>query len=1549
MTTRSPKGQWPFDFVDIHGRPFGVGGQVEAPAPAPKAVPKAAARAAGVVPSRAAPASARQAPPKKAPRAAPEPQPGDARRAVAAAWPTVQVAPAARPSGAPAAAAVRTAPATDADLVFDALALAGWQRSKTSLAHWLRALGWATASGKAFDGPLLDQTLQRLAAAGRARPLAQGGWQAVPERAAGRLAELLRRPEARGWWRLWLWVAGGAYGPRERLPGWFEPRDPGEAQALLRLVLVSGIDDAAFMALLRGPLASTQGLHVVSDTLVELLRLELLPQVHRTVWWQLLGALDAHDGVGPRPDLRTWLEQHLADAPQGIASGLRLRVAEWRLHQGNTAGMAAALAGDASAAAFAPLLQAAARAHAGRFAEAVPAFAAAIKALSSQLGRKRGFAPLSLLQWYPLSQMAQADAAGWAAARKFCIAMSGSRTPDPQHGWGLWAHALCVRLGEVALDPEALGWRSPMGDPFPPWLLADRLLLAAWLDRVPEPWPPAAVQAAVKGLRQDGLPWKADLLAQACEQLGWPVPPRPDDAPPPWPVRFFTPRQEAWREALAAITALGGKREARDVGAAAPVLLQWRLHLDADRRVCDLEVFEPAASARGKPRPLSLLQLKRRAPLDPRDAAVARCLQPNPYRRNEFSFDLVAAALALQGHPAVVLDDAPGQPVELVEALPVLEVRRERLGAGQAQAVDEGQAGPQVKAKERAKDKAKDKATEKGPTPPAAPADDVGHFVFHLPDALLTRREPDLRDHLHHVEDFGAEAVRRDSLRVLRDAPDRARLVRVTAAHRRVAELVAQRWAVPASASAELDAALRVLTGLFLLHSDAAAGEPVPSDARLVAQLQPRGDALRLVLAVRPFGDFGPLQTPGQGRARLMTLRAGASLATERELAAERAYLAAVFEALPFLGASDGELPPDATWLLDEPEQALAAVHRLGELAAQQQAVRALEWPQGQPVRVLAPDDRAFASSLNTGRDWFALQGELALDEGRVLSLQQLLQLLRDAQGRRYIALGEGRYLLLAEQLRQRLAELDALAEAAGRGRDGGELRLHPQTAAWLAEAAPLLGLRGDDGWRRRVAALEAAAALEPTVPPGLQAGLRPYQHEGQAWMRRLAAAGFGAILADDMGLGKTVQTLALLLARADDGPALVVAPTSVCDNWAEELRRFAPALAPQVHGRAEGDRSLKLAEAGAGDVIVVSYGLLLRDADAFAGRRWATLVLDEAQALKNAATQRVQAVAALDAGFRLALSGTPVENRLADLWSIMNIVNPGLLGSESRFAERFGNPIERQRDEAARSRLRRLVSPFLLRRTKAQVLADLPPRTEIVMRIEPEAEERAVLEALRREALARIARLDGADAQKNRFNVLAELMRLRRAACDPRLALPDIGRPGAKLRAFETLAAELVASQHQTLVFSQFTDFLRLLGERLDARGLRWRLLDGSTPAAARAQRVAEFQRGEADFFLISLKAGGFGLNLTAADYVVIADPWWNPAAEDQAMGRAHRIGQQRPVTVYRLVTAGSIEERILALHHDKRELAEGLLAGQDSAAPLAAAELVQLLQDPG
>jgi SNF2 family DNA or RNA helicase len=410
----------------------------------------------------------------------------------------------------------------------------------------------------------------------------------------------------------------------------------------------------------------------------------------------------------------------------------------------------------------------------------------------------------------------------------------------------------------------------------------------------------------------------------------------------------------------------------------------------------------------------------------------------------------------------------------------------------------------------------------------------------------------------------------------------------------------------------------------------------------------------------------------------------------------------------------------------------------------------------------------------------------------------------------------------------------------------------------------------------------------------------------------------------------------------------LVVAPTSVCGNWVAEARRFAPTLRVSMYG--EGEREAVLAGAGPGDAVVVSYTLLQQASEAFAAKRWHTLLADEAQAIKNAAAKRSQAVFEIDADFRLALSGTPVENRLSELWSIMRFANPGLLGPLTRFNERFAAPIERDRDRDAQARLRRVIAPFVLRRVKSQVLRELPPRTELVVAVAPEPAEAAHYEAIRRQAVAEASRsLASEAAGQARLNVLAQLMRLRRAACDPRLVSPASAIPGAKVQAFANLAAELVANGHKALVFSQFVDFLALLRAALEAAAIRYQYLDGATPAAERTRRVDAFQGGEGDLFLISLKAGGFGLNLTAADYVVITDPWWNPAAEDQATGRAHRIGQARPVTVYRLVTRGTVEERIVDLHDEKRALAEGILAGGDAPALPSTDELLALLREPG
>jgi superfamily II DNA or RNA helicase len=1405
-------------------------------------------------------------------------------------------------------------PEADLETVWDALCLAGSARGKTWLMAFLRGLDRRTVAGHLFTPLELESALRRLRLAGR---IADADGMGFDIEAAQRIEHLPRvlaaeadRPRPGGRpgqgvkdgrpaaapdtaaapWEAWA-RASSPYGYQTAEPAIPQFRHRRELQAFARLVIYGGLTLARFKQLT----LRVMGAAAQPEVLAEAVNMPFVP----ALWERMDGELRTHltelfasgfniDAATWRP-LVAWFEARLDKAPRDVPPNLRVLIAERRLHAGDMAGCDAALK-DLSGAGL-PLLRAAQVAWSGRWAEAAAAFSTGLKEAAKALQAKRGLLDMQLGQWYVLSLLAQPDAAAWTQAHKFCVAESGTRTPPPDEGWGLWAHAAAVRLGDATLVPSAFAW------PGTPYLqrrineCANRLILAAWLGHLPQGWTPEAVASIARGLHADGKPWKADLLRQAAERVGLPVPPREAGDGAPWTVPFYGRPQEPWRDALAAIEALGEVRGST-AASAAPATLQWRLTLDDEGRPSQVEPFERLEGPRGlsKPKAVTLSRVKKSPRLDPRDAAVARCIDGARWAPGQLAIDVTGAVIALVGHPHLVLADAPEQLIDLREALPVLEVQRHR-----------GEDG-------------------------------VESFVFLLSDALVSPRPPDPGVRFT-TSDASTESERRNSVRVVRDGPDAARLIRISAAQRRVAELVSKRWAVPVDAKAELDAALRVLAGHFQLHSDADAGQAVPSESRLRAQLSPNTNGLQLRLVAQPFGAFGPALPPGAGRARLITQHEGLSLSTERDLAAERVHLAEVLDALPALeGCETGE----ATWQLDDPEDALAAIERLSQLAG----VSGLDWPRGKPVNVVTPKGDALQVKVGSGADWFAIDGELRIDEHRVIGLQQLMKLAHESRRGRFVTLGEGEVLALTDRLRQQLADLQAMSRA-----DKGKLVLPTAAAAWLAETLDGAELSGDKRWGQRLARLDEAAALEPELPRSLQAQLRGYQLEGFTWMARLAHAGLGACLADDMGLGKTVQTLALLLQRAELGPALVIAPTSVCGNWAVEAERFAPSLNVTIFG--EGDRRSAIEQAGPGDLVIASYSLAQIESDAFAGREWATLVLDEAQALKNAATKRAKAIGTLNAGFRLALSGTPVENRLSDLWSIMNLLNPGLLGSATQFGERFAGPIERERDEPSRLRLRRLVSPFLLRRTKAQVLTDLPPRTEIIHRVEPGPEERSFLEALRRNAIERVAALasDTGEGQAS-FHVLAELTRLRRAACDPRLVSPELGLIGAKAAEFEQLAIELVAGRHKALVFSQFTDFLGLLGERLDAAGIAYQYLDGSTPAAERTKRVAAFQRGEGELFLISLKAGGFGLNLTAADYVLIVDPWWNPAAEDQAMGRAHRIGQHRPVTVYRLVTAGSIEERIVDLHRDKRTLADGILEGQDGSAPLRADELRDLLK---
>lgn len=450
-----------------------------------------------------------------------------------------------------------------------------------------------------------------------------------------------------------------------------------------------------------------------------------------------------------------------------------------------------------------------------------------------------------------------------------------------------------------------------------------------------------------------------------------------------------------------------------------------------------------------------------------------------------------------------------------------------------------------------------------------------------------------------------------------------------------------------------------------------------------------------------------------------------------------------------------------------------------------------------------------------------------------------------------------------------------------------------------------------------------------PVPPPeGVQATLRPYQQEGFEWLQHLLNCGCGACLADDMGLGKTLQILCVLQARAQEGASLVVAPSSVVSNWAAEAARFTPTLNVLVPTHEKSFEEV-LATVGAGDVVIISYTLLQLRSKLLAEQAWNVAVLDEAQNIKNRTSARAKAAHQLQAAHRIVATGTPVENKMADLWSLFQFINPGLLGPYETFC----------RSRVSAEDRGHLVSTFLLRRTKKEVLQDLPDKKEEICRITLSDKEKELYECCRRELETMLLAKDWMKA------LLPGLQRLRRMCCHPLLGFPDCGLESAKLRKLRDMSQQLRQEGHRTLVFSQFTDMLAFVKKMYDEEGIPYCYLDGSTPTAHRKQAVDAFQRGEADFFLISLKAGGTGLNLTASDTVIILDPWWNPAAEDQAADRAHRIGQQRDVRVYRYVCRDTVEERVMELKGHKRKLAADFMNGSDAEAGFTPEELRRLL----
>jgi hypothetical protein len=712
------------------------------------------------------------------------------------------------------------------------------------------------------------------------------------------------------------------------------------------------------------------------------------------------------------------------------------------------------------------------------------------------------------------------------------------------------------------------------------------------------------------------------------------------------------------------------------------------------------------------------------------------------------------------------------------------------------------------------------------------------------------------------------------------------------------------------------------------------AGPEQPLEPKIELHLSPRGkEGIQVGLRVA-CDALADQPIPGMEPERLRIATPAGRFQLLRALDEEASRADEIVEQLQLhLMAFDSQY----TWLALTPDEALDLLQRIEQLG---DAAPTVCWPKSQPMQVLGEiTPQRLQVKLTSGRDWFGVDGVANLD-GLEIPLAELLAALR--QGRRFVPLGDGQFALISEALRQRLGVIQDVSIG-----DQGQIRVSRAGTAVIEEALGSdISVEADMSWKDALARLAGAKSLKPVVPKTLRADLRDYQVSGYEWLAKLSHWGIGGVLADDMGLGKTVQALGILLERAKQGSALIIAPTSVGSNWQRETEKFAPSLRPLLYR--EHDRQTLIDTAGPGDLVITSYQLLQRDIERFSARAWNTLVLDEAQFIKNYQTKTAQAVRQIQADWHLALSGTPLENHLGELWSLMRTVSPGLLGSWDKFRKNFAEPIERHNNRDRLQALGRVVRPFILRRTKKEVLSELPERTEVVRLAELSEGERKRYDAARMAALSELTKPSGSGDTESqmRIRVLSWLTRLRQLSCHPKLVDKRWDKSSAKLDLFMEIVSELREGEHRALVFSQFVQHLTILRESLDRLGITYQYLDGATPAAKRQEAVDRFQAGEGDLFLISLKAGGTGLNLTAADYVIHMDPWWNPAVEDQATDRAHRLGQQRAVTVYRLVAKDTIEQQILALHEDKRELISGVLDGADRAGKLSTDELISLIR---
>ena len=775
---------------------------------------------------------------------------------------------------------------------------------------------------------------------------------------------------------------------------------------------------------------------------------------------------------------------------------------------------------------------------------------------------------------------------------------------------------------------------------------------------------------------------------------------------------------------------------------------------------------------------------------------------------------------------------------------------------------------------------------------------------------------------------------RTPTVKLIKESVNRYRVVRISEKIAQIASRIKSSITVPKEHKEKVLSLVQKAVPNIKVRSELSdeSLETEQANSNLIAQLSPINEGLNVNLIVRPFKD-GIAYHPMKGAKSIISLIGDKHKKLVRDFAQEQKNVESLVSQCSTLDISNG----DSEWTINDLETSLEVLYEIEKYQKENKGDHIeIEWPKGNALSIKkSVGFKDIVMNLRGENDWFEFSGKVKLEEDKVVEMEQFLEMLEHSQGR-FIKLDNNKFIALTESLLKRAQELKVIAH------NGKVHKLGSSILSEFIEKSPQV--KTDHLWKEHLKKI-SPPKVEPKIPRTLQAELRDYQVEGFRWLSRLANMSLGGCLADDMGLGKTLQTISLLLNEASSGPCLVIAPASVCNVWEEECGKFAPSLncvrMPDV-GREECIKSLKKM-----DLLIVSYGMLYQIEDSLIDKKWHLIVLDEAQAIKNYNTKRFKIIIKLKSNKRIALSGTPIENRTEELWNLFEFLNPGFLGSRQNFQSKYVKAIDIDKNVMVRNALKRLIKPFILRRLKSKVLKELPAKTEQTILIDPSVDEKNFYEALRRESVERIHNIGEEEVAKKRFSILSEITKLRRACCDSSLVNSDANITNSKLEALDGILDDILSNNHRTLIFSQYVDYLKIVEKRFIKNNIKYQYLDGSTTQKQRKKRVENFQRGEGDVFLISLKAGGVGLNLTSADYVVHLDPWWNPAIEDQASDRVHRIGQTRPVVIYRLAMKHSIEEKILNMHKNKRDLAIGLLSDSDKSASLTEKELLDLLMD--